>query len=103
MKMFNGIFFKLYCFFKFLQMWKSILYEDASYYRGKTEFLTAREAFEIAWLVWMRDENRPNLKHAWRNAGAAPIHCMKPVSVLKAAGQLQICPHSVSMQGHGLS
>jgi hypothetical protein len=51
----NGMLFKLYCFFKFLQLWKSILYGDVSYYRGKTEFLTAREAFEIAWSVWMRD------------------------------------------------
>jgi hypothetical protein len=48
---------KLYCFFCFLRLWKSILYGDVSFYRCKpdgTEFLTPKEAFEIAYVVWIK-------------------------------------------------
>jgi hypothetical protein len=57
-KIIKTLFFKICCFFRFLQLWKSILYGDVSFYRCKpdgTEFLTAKEAFKIAWIVWMSD------------------------------------------------
>lgn len=47
--------FKIWCARQFLKLWKSILYGDVSWYRCKTdgtEFLTAKESFEIAWVVY---------------------------------------------------
>lgn len=46
----------VYCFVNFLRLWKDTLYGDVSWYRCKpdgTEFLTAKESFQIAWIVWM--------------------------------------------------
>jgi hypothetical protein len=39
-----------------------------------------------------KNENRPNLKHAWRNTRAAPSHCMKPASVKKRLGSSRLSP-----------
>lgn len=47
---------KIYCFIRMLKLWKGILYGDISYYQAQPEgtvWLTAQEAFEIAWIVWM--------------------------------------------------
>ncbi len=55
--LFRQSWFILYCIISFLRLWKSILYGDVSMYRCKpdgTEFLTAMEAFKIAWLVWIK-------------------------------------------------
>lgn len=46
----------LYNLIQMVRLWKSILYGDVSYYHGLPEgsvWLTAREALDIAWTVWM--------------------------------------------------
>jgi len=47
---------KAYCCIQMLRLWKRILYGDISNYHDLPEgsvYLTATEAFQIAWIVWM--------------------------------------------------
>lgn len=51
------LFLKFWSFINFLRLWKSILYGDISYYHAKpdgSDFLTLKESFLIAWIVWIK-------------------------------------------------